>query len=274
MRGLVSALTLAACLCAPSLALAQQTHGEPGDPLERFNRNMFALHQSLDDAVIEPVARGYRALTPGPVREGVMNFLRNLKSPVIFANDMLQGEVSRAGATAGRFAINTTIGIGGIFDPAAPMGLERHDEDFGQTLAAWGVDSGPYIFVPLIGPSNLRDLSGAIVDVAFDPLTWAGFDSAGEARATRGAVTGVATREQLIETIDGLEGAAIDDYVAYRSAYALTRESAIQNGRTDVQDLPDFGSIDELPAMETPISPDEAPSGANEQQQEPIQPPK
>lgn len=270
MRGLVSALTMAACLCAPSLALAQDAPGETSDPWEGFNRGAFALHQGIDGAVLEPVARGYRAITPAPVREGVMSFLRNLKSPVVFANDVLQGEVNRAGATAGRFAINSTIGVGGIFDPAARMGLERHDEDFGQTLAVWGVGSGPYIFVPVLGPSNMRDLTGAVVDTAFDPLTWAAFDEADEARAIRGAATGVATREQLIESIDGIESTAIDSYVAYRSAYSLSRESAIQNGRSDVQDLPDFG--DEISAMETPISPDQTSTGANEQQPEPIQP--
>ena len=150
MRGLVSVLTLAACLAVPTVASAQdaapesvQPAADTGDPWEGFNRGLFGIHQSVDHAVLAPVARGYRAVTPSPLRTGVLNFLRNLKGPVIFANDVLQGEVNRAGTTAGRFAINTTIGVAGIFDPAPSMGLERHEEDFGQTLAVWGVPSGP-----------------------------------------------------------------------------------------------------------------------------------
>lgn len=260
MRGLVSVLALTACLAVPTLASAQEAApaSDPapaaasGDPWQGFNRNMFGVHQAVDGAVLEPVARGYRAVTPRPVRAGVLNFLRNLKAPVIFANDVLQGEVGRAGNTAGRFAINTTLGIGGIFDPATSMGLERHDEDFGQTLAVWGVPSGPYLFVPLMGPTTVRDGAGQIIDTVFDPLTWADFDDVDTVRATRGVMTAVATREFLLDQIDSFEAQGGDLYVTYRSAYEVAREAAIQNGRADVQDLPDFDEIDEEPASNTP----------------------
>jgi phospholipid-binding lipoprotein MlaA len=262
MRGLVSVLTLTACLAVPTLASAQEAtpaveaapseQAPSTDPWEGFNRNMFGVHQAVDGAVLEPVARGYRAITPRPLRTGVLNFLRNLKSPVVFANDVLQGEVNRAGSTVGRFAINTTIGIGGIFDPATSMGLERHDEDFGQTLAVWGVPAGPYIFIPLMGPTTVRDSAGRIVDTAFDPLTWADFDDVDTVRATRGVVTAIATREVLIDQIDSFEAQGGDLYVTYRSAYEVSREAAIQNGRTNVQDLPDFEDIDEEPATNSP----------------------
>jgi phospholipid-binding lipoprotein MlaA len=260
MRGLVSVLALTACLAVPTLASAQEAApaSEPapaaasGDPWQGFNRNLFGVHQAVDGAVLEPVARGYRAVTPRPVRTGVLNFLRNLKAPVIFANDVLQGEVGRAGNTAGRFAINTTLGIGGIFDPATSMGLERHDEDFGQTLAVWGVPSGPYLFVPLMGPTTVRDGAGQIIDSVFDPLTWADFDDVDTVRATRGVLTAVATRELLLDQIDSFEAQGGDLYVTYRSAYEVAREAAIQNGRADVQDLPDFDDIDEEPATNTP----------------------
>ena len=278
MRGLVSVLALTACLAVPSIAFAQEAAAPDAvpaqteasaDPWEGFNRHLFGVHQAVDNAVLEPVARGYRAVTPRPLRTGVVNFLRNLKAPVVLANDLLQGEVNRAGSTVGRFAINTTMGIGGIFDPATSMGLEHHDEDFGQTLAVWGVPSGPYIFVPLLGPTTLRDGAGQIVDNAFDPLTWADFDDVDTVRAARVVISGVAQREILIEQIDSLEAQGGDTYVAYRSAYEVSREAAIQNGRADVQDLPEFEDIDETPV--TSPSNGGASAEANQQQADQIQ---
>jgi len=248
-------------LAVPTLASAQEaapagdiapSASTSNDPWEGFNRNLFGVHQAIDGAVLEPVARGYRAITPRPLRTGVVNFLRNLKSPVVFANDVLQGEVGRAGNTVGRFAINTTLGIGGIFDPATSMGLERHEEDFGQTLAVWGVPTGPYLFVPLLGPTTVRDGAGRIIDTAFDPLTWADFDDVDTVRAARTVIAGIAQREALIDQIDAFEAQGGDLYVTYRSAYEVSREAAIRNGRADVQDLPDFDDIDEEPATNTP----------------------
>jgi phospholipid-binding lipoprotein MlaA len=234
-------------MATPSLASAQEA---VSDPWEGFNRDMFAVHEGVDQAVLEPVARGYRAITPQPVRTGVLNFLRNLRGPVIFANDVLQGELERAGTTAARFGVNTTIGIAGVFDPATSMGLERHSEDFGQTLAVWGVESGPYIFIPLMGPTTLRDGAGRIVDIAFDPLTWAEFDEADEIRVGRTVLTALAAREQVLETVDDIRRDSLDPYVTIRTSYGLLRASAVQNGPTDVQDLPDFDDIDEEPAMQ------------------------
>lgn len=256
MRGALTALTFAACVVAPAAAHAQDATpldtaaaapaAENTDPWEGLNRNMFAVHEAVDQAVLEPVARGYRAITPRPVRSGVRNFLRNLRGPVIFANDMLQGEFGRAGVTAARFGINTTIGIAGVFDPATNMGFDRHDEDFGQTLAVWGVDSGPYLFVPIFGPSSVRDTFGRVVDIAFDPLTWLDGDDAGDIRLGRAVLDGIAVRETLLEAVDDVRRDALDPYVTFRSSYELLRASAIQNGREDVQDLPDF---DDIPAM-------------------------
>jgi phospholipid-binding lipoprotein MlaA len=263
MRGVLSVLGFAACLAAPGVAAAQDAQS---DPWEGLNRNLFAVHEGVDQAVLEPVARGYRAITPRPVRQGVLNFLRNLRAPVIFANDVLQGEVERAATTAVRFGVNTTVGIAGVFDPATSMGLERHDEDFGQTLAVWGVDSGPYIFVPLFGPTNVRDGAGRIVDIAFDPLTWAEFDEVDDVRLGRTLVGGIASRELVLETVDDIRRDSVDPYVTIRTSYGLLRESAIQNGATDVQDLPEFEEIYEQPANETP---DAGAGGENTQQGQP-----
>jgi phospholipid-binding lipoprotein MlaA len=245
-------------VAAPALASAQEAPAPPApvaqsDPWEGFNRDLYAFHEGVDKAVLEPVARGYRAVTPGLVRSGVRNVLRNLRGPVILANDILQGEVARAGATAGRFAINSTIGIAGIFDPATSMGLERHDEDFGQTLAVWGVPAGPYIFVPLLGPSTVRDGAGRIIDVAFDPLTWAEFDEVDTVRASRTAAAAVAARENAIEAVEDVRQNSLDPYVSIRSSYALLRRSAIQNGREEVPDLPEFDDdISDSPASDAP----------------------
>lgn len=278
MRGLISVVTFAACLAAPVIASAQEAEAPeavapaettaPSDPWEGMNRDLYAFHDGVDRTLIEPVARGYRAVTPGPVRGGVRNFLRNLRGPVIFANDVLQGEVGRAGTTAGRFAINTTIGIAGIFDPASSMGLERHDEDFGQTLAVWGVPSGPYIFVPLLGPSTVRDGAGRIVDVVFDPLTWAEFDEVDTVRVARTVTAGIAARENVIEAVEDVRENSLDPYVSIRSSYTLLRQSAIQNGRDEVPDLPEFD--DEIPESPEPEVPG---AGANEQQTGSIQMP-
>lgn len=242
MRGRVSTFAFMACLAMPGLALAQDPVSDPWEPL---NRDLLAVHETVDSAVLEPLARGYRAITPSPVRQGVRNFLRNLRGPVIFANDVLQGEFSRAGATAARFGINTTVGVAGIFDPAASAGLEYHDEDFGQTLAVWGVPSGPYLFVPIFGPSNVRDTAGRLVDMAFDPLNSADGEDADLARATRGVLTGLSVREQLLETVDDVRTNSVDPYVSFRTSYSSLRSSAIKNGREDVQDLPEFDDISE-----------------------------
>jgi phospholipid-binding lipoprotein MlaA len=262
MRGVLTALSFVACAAAPAMAHAQQA---PNDPWEGMNRDLFAVHETVDKAVLEPVARGYRAVTPRPVRQGVLNFLRNLRGPVIFANDVMQGEIGRAGTTAARFTLNTTIGVAGVFDPATSMGLERHDEDFGQTLAVWGVESGPYLFVPLVGPTTVRDGFGRVVDVAFDPLTWLEGDDIGAARAARTIVAGVAARESVIEAVEDVRQNSLDPYVSIRSTYVLLRESAIQNGR-DVQDLPNF---DDIPESSEPSA---AAPEANAQHFDPIQP--
>lgn len=243
MRQVLSAFALAACTIAPGIAHAQDASG---DPWEGLNRDLFAAHNVVDNAVLEPVARGYRAVTPRPVRNVVLNFLRNLRGPVIFANDVMQGEIDRAGVTAARFGVNTTIGVAGLLDPATSMGLERHDEDFGQTLAVWGVESGPYLFIPLFGPTTVRDGFGRIVDIAFDPLTWAQGEDADEARIGRTLIAGIAARELVLDTVDAIERDSLDPYVSIRSSYQLLRESAIRNGPADVQDLPDF---DETPAV-------------------------
>jgi phospholipid-binding lipoprotein MlaA len=286
MRGLISVLTFAACLASPALAFAQDAPAAPDlaaepapaavsandtvvpDPWERMNRNLYGIHDGIDHAVLEPVARGYRAITPHFFRTGVSNFLHNLRSPVIFANDVLQGRFRRAGVTAARFGVNSTVGLAGVFDPAQHIGLERHDEDFGQTLAVWGVHSGPYLFIPVIGPTTVRDGIGSIVDLALDPLNYWDGDDADTVRVSRAVVTGLSAREEVLDTVDNIRATSVDPYVTIRTSYGLLRQSAIQNGPANVQDLPEFENIDEQPASEAPADGD-APEQHNGENQAP-----
>jgi phospholipid-binding lipoprotein MlaA len=270
-------LAIAAVLSAPAIASAQDAAPavppvaaapeaaavavpEPAsavsDPWEGFNRELYAVHDGIDRVVLEPVARGYRAITPSFFRTGVSNFLSNLRSPVIFANDVLQAEPSRAGTTVARFGVNTTVGVLGLFDVAARIGLEPHDEDFGQTLAVWGVDAGPYIFIPVLGPTNLRDGFGRIVDIFIDPLTYAEFEGDDTFRTSRTVLTGVSAREALLDTIDDIRANSLDPYVSIRTSYGLLRESAISNGES--APLPEFEELPESELQPTEPAPEMA----------------
>jgi phospholipid-binding lipoprotein MlaA len=201
------------------------------DPVEPFNRGAFAVHQAIDRNVLVPVARGYRAAVPAPVRTGVRNVLANLRSPVILANDLLQGEPRRAGDTLGRFLVNSTLGVGGIFDVAGNrLGVRGHTEDFGQTFARWGVGEGPYLFIPVLGPSNPRDLTGFGLGIAADPLLWIGQGAAVDGLLYgRTGATVVDTREDLLDTTDDVERSSLDPYATYRSAYRQRRRAEIEN---------------------------------------------
>jgi phospholipid-binding lipoprotein MlaA len=242
-------LVIAALALSAGGAHAQEA---ANDPLESFNRGVFSFNDTVDRYTLEPVARGYRAVTPAPVRTGVSNALANLAAPVTFANDVLQAAPTRAGTTLARFGINTTIGVVGLFDVAKDMGLPRHTEDFGQTLGRWGVQSGPYLVLPLLGPSNLRDAPARLVDLAFQPLNYAEFDGDDAVRIGRAVVGAVSAREAAIEAVDSLRATSIDPYVTARASYSTIRESAIRNGQTDVKDLPEFD--------ETPSEPEPAPN--------------
>lgn len=233
---MLAALSLTACA---SRELAQET----GDPFEPTNRAIFAVNQTLDDALIGPGARAYDAVTPDPVQTGVRNFMTNLNQPVVFANALLQGDVHAAGDTFGRFLMNTTIGVAGVFDVATHEGVPQHRRDFGQTLAVWGVEDGPYLVLPLIGPSNLRDATGRFVDRYPHPLNW-NEEEAGEAWAwgVRG-LNGTQIRADLDDTLGSLNRTAIDPYIQARSAWRQSRAAFIANGGEDdqsYQDLPEF----------------------------------
>lgn len=204
---------------------------EPGDPLEIPNRFIFAFNLALDVFIFKPAAATYRFLLPEEVRDSVRNFLRNLRTPVVLANDLLQGEWERAETTATRFALNTTVGVLGLFDIASGWGYAYHDEDFGQTLGVYGVGEVVYIVLPILGPSSARDGVGIVVDTFFDPLTYVAdaYDFETELLA-RSALTGVDRRSRNIESLESLQRDAIDFYARVRSLYRQTRDNEIRNG--------------------------------------------
>jgi phospholipid-binding lipoprotein MlaA len=212
-----------------------------GDPLEPANREVFALNRQFDQIFFIPTVRRFQSLPDG-VRTGVHNFLRNLAAPTIFVNDLLQAQPQRAGRTATRFVINSSLGIGGLFDPATPMGVPYHGEDFGQTLAVWGVEDGPYLMLPLLGPSNPRDAAGLAIDTfVLDPTNHIHFKQHFWWDAGRQYLNFLDLRSQTFETLQGIERSSVDYYAALRSLYRQVRDNDIRNGApAKAEDLPDF----------------------------------
>ena len=224
-----TAVILAGCATAPPEddKVAMAAFKEANDPYEPFNRAMFDFNLALDKAVLRPAASIFRDALPEPVQNGVHNFLQNLRSPIIFGNDLLQGELDRAGSTLARFAMNSTLGILGLYDFAADVGIEKHNEDFGQTLAVWEIEPGPYLVLPFFGPSNPRDGVGKVADVLIDPLTWlAPF----EVQLARTIGTAVDARARNFDQFNDLEENSLDFYSAVRSLYRQKRADEIRNG--------------------------------------------
>lgn len=198
------------------------------DPAEGFNRAVFAFNEGLDAAVLRPVAVGYDAVLPTPVRSGVSNVYDNLADLFIAANNLLQGKPADAVNDAARFVFNSTFGILGIFDVATEMGLEKHEEDFGQTFGRWGVGPGPYLMLPLLGPRDARDAAGLVLDSLVDPVGNVGHVPT---RNTLSAVRLVNTRATLLPADKIIEAAALDKYSYLRDAYLQRRRSLVFDGR-------------------------------------------
>ncbi len=215
------------------------------DPLRGLNKGVFAFNKVADKVVLVPVARGYRAVVPKPGRDGVRNVLDNLRSPVIFGNDLLQGKFGRAGKTLARFGINSTVGLAGLIDVAKRNGIEKHNEDMGQTLAQYGVGTGPYLVLPFLGPSNLRDTAGLVMDFGLDPLTYVRFEGRRAVLVGRSGIDGLSLREVNLETIESFRESSIDEYASLKSAYEQLRVAAISDGQVDVDDLPDFDEFED-----------------------------
>jgi len=208
------------------------------DPLEPSNRVVYAVNDALDTAVLAPLARGYRAVVPAPVRNGVHNILSNLSNPVVLSNDIMEAKPRRAGDTFMRMLINSTVGIGGIMDVASKWGYPAHESDFGITLALWGVDSGPFLYLPVLGPSNPRDAAGFGADIALDPFTYVSGGAWTIFGYTRYGVTAVDTRERLLGEISSIKKTALDPYATFRSLYDQHRAQVIDTVRHDNRSTP------------------------------------
>jgi phospholipid-binding lipoprotein MlaA len=223
------AMLAAGCATPPpaSDTAAVAAFNEANDPYEPFNRAMLDFNLALDKAILRPVAFVYKEGVPDPLQTNVTNFLANLRGPVIFANDLLQGEFERAGNTLLRFAMNSTIGILGINDFAGEAGIPEHKEDFGQTLGTWDVEEGPYLVLPIFGPSNPRDGVGILADSLIDPFTWL---TPFEFRLGRAVGQAVDRRARAYDQLNDLEKNSLDFYAAIRSLYRQKRRDEIRNG--------------------------------------------
>ena len=219
------------------------TPSHPGDPFEPLNRKMFLFNDNLDKAILKPVAKTYKTITPEPVDKGITNFFSNLGDVIVIANDLLQFKFQQAASDTGRLLVNTTVGLLGFVDIATDIGLPKHNEDFGQTLGYWGLNDGPYLVLPFLGPSSLRDTIGLSADIFLDPISYytrtSGNTSANRAvRATKG-VEIVDKRADLIELEGVLEEAALDKYTYYREAYLQRRNYLVNDGNmpTNTEDV-------------------------------------
>jgi phospholipid-binding lipoprotein MlaA len=248
--GLLAVLLLAAVAdtAAAEPDPADANHPTVHDPLEHSNRKIFAFNEAIDRWFLEPVATGWDFVMPAPAQIAIQHFFENLGFPVVFVNDLLQGKPLAAAQDVGRFALNSTAGLVGFFDPASQIGLPNHDEDFGQTLGVWGVPGGPYLVLPFLGPSNPRDTAGLVVDRATLAYTffipwYVNFGSA--------SVNIVNRRSRLLETIREERKSAFDFYIAVRNAYVQHRDDQIGDRKPKSEessdDLYEVEPLDEAP---------------------------
>jgi phospholipid-binding lipoprotein MlaA len=246
MKKFMALFSVVACLFMAGCATNQEPvyvgDIQVDDRFESYNRSVFAFNQAVDSAVIHPVVKGYRTVVPSPIRTGLRNVLRTLRSPINFGNKVLQGDVQGAANVMARLIINVLVGAGGLFDVAGYEGIEYEQEDFGQTLAVWGVGHGPYLVMPFIGPSSLRDYTGYIVDGFADPLRWYLFNIEEYGiYYTKLGLDYLDLRESLIDVLEELEASSIDYYAATRSIYYQRRQALVNDeGRRGSTPMPDF----------------------------------
>jgi phospholipid-binding lipoprotein MlaA len=251
VRSAIVLMTLTLCACASAEKPATDDDAYAiNDPLESVNRTIFSVDLALDDYVIKPTAVAYRDYIPEPVRNSIHNFLTNLRSPVILFNDGLQGQGKLAGDTFARMWLNTILGLGGIFDVGTKAGIPFHDADFGQTFGVWGVPAGPYLVLPVLGPSNPRDAVGLAADTLGDPMN--GYlrsqgDAGTYAEYGRGIVAGIDLRSRNIDILDRIRSTSLDYYAAIRSLYNQRRASQIRHeappdANPALSRLPDMGA--------------------------------
>lgn len=217
-------------------ACAHTPADDPSDPFEPVNRAVFSFNLKADKYVAKPVAKGYVKVVPQPVRVSITNFFNNLGYPTVIINDILQAKFVQGGRDTGRFLFNTTVGLGGLVDAASLIGLEMHDEDFGQTFGTWGVGPGWYLMLPLLGPSSNRDLTGRIADTGVSPLTYVEGD---EVTVSLTLLDIIDTRARLLGA-DSILDQQFDPYIFVRSAYLQRRQNLVYDGNPP-KEVYDFG---------------------------------
>jgi phospholipid-binding lipoprotein MlaA len=228
--------TLGGCATPPPAddADAVADFKETNDPIEPANRAVYAFNDGLDTVIMRPAAQAYRFIVPPPVRAGIHNVLSNLGTPVQLGNDIMEGKPRRAGDTTMRFLINSTVGVLGVFDVATGWGYPDHDADFGMTLGLWGLPEGPFLFLPVFGPSDPRDAIGLGVDAAMDPFTWVGQGAAVRALDwSRFGINALDQRERHLDDVDSIKKTALDPYATFRSLYRQHRQARIEDARND-----------------------------------------
>jgi len=215
------------------------------DPIEPFNRGIFWFNNNADEYVIEPVAKGYKYITPEPVRNSIKNFFLNLNYPVYLVSDLLQLKINQAGNHSGRFIVNSTIGLLGLFDVAKDLGMEPHEEDLGTAFGNWGIGPGFYLVLPLFGPSNLRDGIGFAGETFLSPtiaVTYSNLDQSTKNMILyeSNALRVINVRSNLIETIDSAKEASLDYYSFVKHAYQQNREALIHDGMPPEEEEEDY----------------------------------
>ncbi|HEY4044394.1 MAG TPA: VacJ family lipoprotein [Rhodopila sp.] len=237
--GVLVAFGLSGCATKPPASDpdAVADYEQTNDPLEPTNRVFYAINNGIDTVILRPAALAYRYVLPSPVRDGVHNVLANIGLPVQLANDILEGKPRRAGDSTMRILINTTVGVFGIFDVATKWGYPDHDADFGMTLALWGVPEGPFLFLPVLGPSDPRDAAGFGMGIAMDPFTWIGTGPNHPGwtafKWSRFGLNAIDARERVLDSIDQIKKTALDPYATFRSLYRQHRHAQIENVRND-----------------------------------------
>ena len=249
----LSALVLGGCASVPNDPEERKAYYETNDPIEPVNRAIFSFNQGLDAVILKPVASVYKQVLPQTLQDGIRNFLNNLRTPLILANNLLQGDIDGAHQTIARFTTNSIIGFGGFGDPAGDLGVKYRSEDFGQTLGVWGMGEGPYLMLPIFGPSNPRDLIGLVVESVADPIDiWADNTDRDAIPISRLLLRGIDRRAGNLKTIDELEKSSLDFYATVRSLYRQVRADEIRNGDTDDTIPSPSISLDEDPALAGP----------------------
>jgi len=231
-KKLLLTATLVSTIALGSCASSQQTAtGDAYDPWEPYNRAIFSFNEGVDYVFLNPVTEAYRFVVPNAFRMAIANFLDNIKSPVYLANELLQGDFDGAALVTKRFVLNTLTGFGGILDTASWEGMDYTPEDFGQTMAVWGVESGPYVVLPFFGPSSVRDGFGLVGDMALDPINWYAWNHDNTDVATiRFAATALTTKDQYLDLQRDLKANSLDYYAATRSVWLQRRQSLINDG--------------------------------------------